>query len=220
MAEEFLKFMTGIAGGEPKKTQYSIAPGVVTNILDVLGEARVEVHIPSHPGLSPQARLISTGGSGGTGFFWLPQFNDEVLVAFNQDDLRDAYILGGLWSTIKRPPVMAPWYQLMKRVIKTGMVMGFGHEIEFDDALQSITIKSSTQDKIVIGPGKIEISPLLGLKITLSLLETPPSISLEAQVGNIELKAPFGKISLDAGLGVEIKTNAICSIEGTLVKIN
>ena len=69
MADEFFKWMSGKGEGEDGKTRYAIAPGIVENIIDFLGEARVEVRIPTRPGLSPQARLVSTAGSGGSWVF-------------------------------------------------------------------------------------------------------------------------------------------------------
>jgi phage baseplate assembly protein gpV len=159
---------------------------------------------------------------------WLPQINDEVLVLFNQNDERDAFVIGGLWNTLDRPPALAPTDFMTKRTIKTGLAGGMGHEIEFDDALQSIKITSSTQQKVVIDPEKIEISATAGaLKITMDLLGVPPSITLENIAGDIQLKAPAGKISLQ-GLQIDIQGTASadfgsigpCNIQGLPVKIN
>ena len=224
MADEFLKWATGTSGGG----HYSIAPGIVINNLDFLAEGRVEVRIPSHPRFSPLARLVGAGSGSGKGFFWVPQIKDEVLVAFHQGDLRDAYIVGGLWSTLQRTPIVDPIRPLMKRVIKTGLLPGIGHEIEFDDALQSITIKTPLEDKVEIGPGKVEISTAAGLlSISLNLMATPPKVSIESTLGNIELSAPMGKISLSAmqveingTATAELKSEGVCTVQGSLVKIN
>ena len=223
MADKLLEWISGAVDTE----QYSIAPGIVKNNLDLLGEGRVQVRIPSRPAFSPWARLLGLGGGAEKGFFWVPQLDDEVLVAFNQNDERDAYILGGLWSMMQRPPVLLPFDQLRKRVIKTGLIGGIGHEIEFDDVLQSITITSSTEQKITIDPFKIQLSAAFGL-ITITLGVKPTmGISIEA-LGNIELKAPLGKISLQAlevevkgTLKTEVKTDlGPCVIQGLPVKIN
>lgn len=224
MAEDFLQWM---AAGSENQDRYAIAPGFVTNNIDPLSEGKVEVDIPSYDLEGIFARLVAVGGGMGRGFLWVPQLRDEVLVAFNQDNPMDAYILGGIWSMIQRPPGIIPTDLLSKRVIKTGILPGFGHEIEMDDVTQSITIKTTTNDKITLGPGKIEIGTVIGLKLTLNLFDTPPSISIEATAGNIELKAPFGKISLNAlqveingDLNTEIKSTGLCAIKGKLVKIS
>ena len=44
-----------------------------------------------------------------------------MLVAFSQNDLNAAYVIGGLWSTRDRPPLSLPTDFIIKRVIKTGI---------------------------------------------------------------------------------------------------
>ena len=46
-------------------------------------EGRVQVRIPSIPAMEPWARVPSLGGGSGRGFVWIPQIDDEVLVAEN-----------------------------------------------------------------------------------------------------------------------------------------
>ena len=202
---------------------YAIMPAVVTNNLDVLAEGRVQVQIPSLPAYEPWCRVASVGGSSGRGFLLIPQIDDEVLVAFNQNDERDAYVLGGLWNTRDRPPVTIPTDFLTKRVLKTGMTSAVGHEIEFDDALQSIKITTSTSQKITIDPLKIEMTNLAGtVKITLD--NTQQAISIEA-VAPSELKAALIKltaanIDINGTVATNVKSTGVCNITGTLVKIN
>ena len=213
-----------VTSGEERSTEgFAIAPGVVTNNLDALAEGRVQVQIPSLPAYEPWARLSAVGGGSGRGFLWVPQIDDEVLVAFSQNDERDAYVLGGLWNTRDRPPVTIPTDFLIKRVIKTGMTSGVGHEIEFDDALQSIKITTSTQQKITIDPFKIEMTNMAGtVKITLD--NTQQSVAIEA-VASIELKAAQIKLSganidINGTVATNVKSSGVCNITGSLVKIN
>src|SRR4051812_32874432 len=149
-------------GVESQPDGFAIAPGVVTNNLDAVAEGRVQVRIPSIPGMEPWCRLPSVGGGSGRGFVWVPQVDDEVLVAFAQNDSSAAYVLGGLWSTVDRPPLTLQSDFLVKRVIKTGIAGGLGHEVEFDDAMQKITITSSTRQKITIDPLQIKLENTAG----------------------------------------------------------
>ena len=202
---------------------YAVAPGVVVNNLDALAEGRVQVRVPSLPAFEPWARLCAIGAGSGRGFLWVPQINDEVLLAFNQNDERDAYVLGGLWNTLDRPPLLVPTDFLIKRVIKTGMAAGVGHEIEFDDALQSITITSSTQQKVTIDPLKIELTNLAGtVKVTLD--NTQQAVSIQAAV-SIELKATQIKlqaanIDIEGAVATNVKSGGVCNVTAPLVKIN
>ena len=207
--------VNGVAGPKTEAGQvYAIAPGIVTNNLDLIGEGRVQVRVPSRPSFAPWARLGAIGGGSGRGFLWVPQMDDEVLVAFNQNDVKDAYIIGGLWSTKDRPPVSLPPEFVSKRVIKTGMAGGLGHEIEFDDLMQSITITSSTKQKITIDPLKIEMSNMAGtVKVTLD--NTKQAISVQA-VTSIDLTA--AQINLNGKVAVNI-TSKMTTIGGGLVNI-
>jgi len=217
-----------LAGTEKKRESgYSIAPAIVKDNLNVLAEGRVQVHIPSSPTLDPWARIVGLGAAGSRGFIWVPQEDDEVLVAFNENDVRDAYVLGGLWSMLNLPPISLPTDFLTKRVLATGVGGAPGHQVEFDDALQSITVKTSTSQKIVLDPKQIQISGFMGAATLTISVGPPPSISIEA-TGDINLKAPAGSISMLAksvtikGLeSAELSTAGTCTVMGLeMVKIN
>jgi len=225
MSSGLLEWVTGISSS---KGDFSIAPGIVQDNFNLLSEGRVQVKIPSHPGFTPFARIVGLGGGSGRGFVWAPQVGDEVLVAFNQNDNRDAYILGGLWSTLNRPPVTLPTDFITKRVIKTGVKDSpLGHTIEIDDALQSIKIKTSTEQEITLDPEKIEISATKGVhSVTLNILDVPPSIKIST-VGDITLSAPTGKITLDAlelemsgEVSTSISSEGTVSVEGLSIELN
>jgi uncharacterized protein involved in type VI secretion and phage assembly len=218
------EFIDSVArnGRETKENGYSIAPGVVTNNLDLIAQGRVQVRIPALPAFEPWARLAAIGAGSSRGFLWVPEKDDEVLVAFNQNDERDAYILGGLWNTLDRPPLTLPTDFLIKRVIKTGKAGGIGHEIEFDDVLQSITITSSTKQKVTIDPLTMELKNTAGT-LNIKMDNASQTISINAAL-KIELKAT--QISLQGtqvelkGATINIQSAGPCSIQGLPVKIN
>ena len=200
MASGLLEWFAGTSkddeAGGGGGSGFGIAPGVVKSNFNMLSEGRVQVHIAAYPEIDPWARVVGVGGGDGRGFLWIPQIDDEVLVAFNKNDHRDAYVIGGLWSTMNRPPVISPTDFLTKRVLKTGMKDSpVGHSIEFDDALQSVTIVTSTKQQVTLEPEQIEVSAMEGaLTITLSA----SGIDIEATVGDLTLSAPVGTITLEA----------------------
>ena len=203
-------------------TGFAIAPGIVTNNLDFLGQGRIQVKIPSRPSFEPWARVSSVGASDSRGFVWMPQIDDEVLVAFSENDLSSAYILGGLWSTMNRPPLTAPTDFLIKKVIKTGLTASLGHEIEFDDAEQSITITTSTKQKVTLDPTKIEMTNLAGT-VTITMDNVSQAVKITA-VNKIEMKtATFevtaAKIDLTAA-EMSITSTGPFSVTGLPIKLN
>ncbi|MEN3330012.1 MAG: hypothetical protein V7638_4819 [Acidobacteriota bacterium] len=221
MAEALLDNLVQQGQGS-RHAGFAIAPGIVKNNLDFLGLGRVQVGITSRPNFEPWARLCAVGGSSSRGFVWVPQKGDEVLVAFAENDLGSAYILGGLWSTMNTPPLSVPTDFLIKKVIKTGSTQAVGHEVEFDDALQSVSIKTSTSQKITLDPKKIELTNLAGT-VTITLDNTSQAVKItavnkiELQALQIELKGT--KIDLTAAK-VSINSTGPCSVTGLPIKLN
>lgn len=201
---------------------FSIATGVVTNNCDLIVQGKVQVRIPGQD-QEVWARMCATGGGNNRGLQFTPQINDEVLVAMSQEDPTDAFILGGMWSTTNGPPAANVADLLSKRTLRTGLTEAVGHELEFDDALQSITLTSSTEQQITIDPFKIELKNTAGT-LTITLDNTTQTIKISA-AGAIELEA-LQKISLESsqielkGAKVDIQSFGPCSIQGLPVKIN
>jgi uncharacterized protein involved in type VI secretion and phage assembly len=78
--------------------------GIVTNIVDERGDYRVKVRFPTLPNggqdgeESHWCRIISYMAGKERGTFWLPEVEDEVLVAFANGDFNQAFVIGGLWN--------------------------------------------------------------------------------------------------------------------------
>jgi uncharacterized protein involved in type VI secretion and phage assembly len=217
LLDNFMELLSG-----PESEGFAIAPGVVTNNFDLIGQGRVQVKIPSRPAFEPWARVSAVGGSASRGFLWIPQMGDEVLVAFAEGDLSSSYILGGLWSTMNRPPISAPTDVLTKKVIKTGLTEALGHEIDMDDAKQSVTITTSTKQKITLDPTKIELTNLAGT-LTVKLDNKTQAVTISAankivlEAIAIEMKAT--SIDMKAAK-VSITTTGPCSVTGLPIKLN
>jgi uncharacterized protein involved in type VI secretion and phage assembly len=217
LLDNFMELLSG-----PESEGFAVAPGVVTNNFDLIGQGRVQVKIPSRPAFEPWARVSAVGGSASRGFLWIPQIGDEVLVAFAENDMSSCYILGGLWSTMNRPPISLPSDVLNKKVIKTGLTEALGHEIEMDDAKQSVTITTSTKQKVTLDPTKIELTNLAGT-VTVKLDNVTQAVTISAvnkialEALTIEMKAT--KIDMTAA-NVSITSAGPCSVTGLPIKLN
>ena len=204
---------------EDGKAETSIVTGIVINNCDLAMQGKVLVRIPS---LNQEvwARVTGPGAGSGVGHFDVPRPDAEVLVALVHNNPVDAYILGGLWNTLDRPPITLPTDMQTKRVIRTGLTPATGHEVEFDDALQSIKITTSLtplgQQSITLDPTGIEMKNLAGtIKITMD--NTTQTITVQA-AKSIELKA-LGQIKLQAA-NIDIQGTVLTKIAGGMVKIN
>jgi phage baseplate assembly protein gpV len=227
MPGSFMEWVSGVEGN--KSEGFSIAPGIVKDNFNLLSEGKVQVHIPSMPEIDPWARVASVGAGSGRGFLWIPQIDDEVLVAFNRNDNLDAYVIGGLWSMMNLPPTSDPVDFLSKKIIKTGVKDSpLAHTIEIDDLEQSIKITTSTSQVITMDPEKISIETSEGLmKITMDMVAVPPAINIESTTGDISLSAPLGKISLDAmqieissDLSTDISSTGTVGVTGEMITLN
>ena len=64
MATGLLEWFSGTQKEEG--SGFGIVPAIVTDNLNILGEGRVQVHIPAFPDLDPWARVVGIGGGSGT----------------------------------------------------------------------------------------------------------------------------------------------------------
>jgi uncharacterized protein involved in type VI secretion and phage assembly len=197
---------------------FGVAVAQVIENVDSQRLGRVQISLPWLPDVEPWARVavLSAGSSRGTWF--IPQVGDEVLVAFEQGDVRVPYVIGSLWNATDMPPADSPTDPIARRIVKTPA----GHTIELDDVKQSITIKTSTDQKVSITPEKIELSAGSGANTV--TLETAGTITLKAAV-KIDLQAPDIELSgtnlvLSGDASASLKAGATCSVQGALVRIN
>lgn len=114
---------------------HGLTIGLVTNNRDPEGMGRVKLKFPwlSEQEESTWARISSPMAGDGRGFFYLPEINDEVLVAFEHGDIHRPYVLGVLWGKDK-PPLSAEEAvggdkKVNKRILKSRS----GHRIILDD---------------------------------------------------------------------------------------
>jgi len=219
MANEAVKF------GFAQKVQTRPSPekingvslATVINNVDPTGEARVQLILPWLPGVMPWARVASTMAGMLRGLFFMPQIGDEVLVCFNQGDIREPFVIGALWNTIDRPPTLLPTDAVTQRKIRTPS----GHELSFDETTQSVTLTSNMRARVTLDPLKAELSTDAA-SVTISqdgnvTITAAQKISLAAPV--IEIKAA-SVLNVESAGTTAVKAGAACTVQGAVVAIN
>ncbi|HEV7607374.1 MAG TPA: phage baseplate assembly protein V [Steroidobacteraceae bacterium] len=202
----------------PDKRMTGVTLAKVVSNNDLSGQGRVQISVPSLPGYQPWARVATLSAGSERGSYFIPQTGDEVLVAFNQGDVRDAYVIGSLWNGSDKPPFRAPLDPVNKRAIRTPA----GHEVLLDDAERTIVIKTPGGQSITLAPDRIELKVSDSTKLTLS---TSGTVTLEAAT-QIELKAPTikatasGTLELKATGSGTLDGGASCIVKGVTVAIN
>ena len=131
--------------GPEKEHQINRVPGVVTAVVtsnsdpEKLGRVQVKYPwLPKQNGSelsSGWARLATVGGGSGRGIVFLPEVNDEVLIAFENGDMSSPYVLGVLFNgKDKLPKGDADLVDSgMKKVNQRVIVSRSGHKIILDD---------------------------------------------------------------------------------------
>ncbi len=227
--------------------EYGVLVGVVTNINDDKGGmARVKVKFPtiSDKEESTWARVVSPMAGASRGIEFLPEVNDEVLVAFEYNDINYPYVLGGLWNGKDKPPDTTANVvkngKVQKRIIKSTS----GHIITLDDTdkAEKISILDKTgKNSIVIDSAKNTLTIIAEQDITIeaskgNLTIQGDSVRLEAlkdlditargnigveAVKNTNVRGQSG-VNVESNAPVNVKSKAAMNIEGmtTTVKAN
>jgi uncharacterized protein involved in type VI secretion and phage assembly len=218
VANEAVKFGASHTLEKPEEKKiYGVSLAVVINNIDCTGEARVQLRLPWMPGFTPWARLSAQMAGTASGSFFVPQIGDEVLVAFHHGDVREPYVLGMCWNTMDRPPAPLPTDAVTKRKIRTPL----GHELSFDEALQSVTLSSNLMSTVTLDPTKAEISTpdarvTIGKAGDVTITATT-KLTLQAPV--IEIKAGSVLTAQSSG-ATALQAGGECSVTGALVRIN
>lgn len=220
MADEAVKFgltreIEGVTDRKEKKI-HGVTIATVINNVDLTGQARVQLMLPWLPGVMPWARLSNMMAGMGRGSFFVPMIGDEVLVAFNHGDVREPYVVGTLWNTMDRPPALSPTDSIIKRKIRTPL----GHELEFDEALQSVKLSSNLMSTVTLDATKAEISTPTA-KVSVGKLG---DVTISA-LTTLTLNAKAIAINATAGVTIQGKTaslrgDTLCVVAGTTVAIN
>ena len=96
-------------GADRTERRYGVYTALVTDIRDPEQQGRVKVAFPWAPdagggSYANWARLATLMGGNRRGSWFIPDVNDEVLVAFEGGDARRPYVVGSLWNGVDTPP--------------------------------------------------------------------------------------------------------------------
>ena len=193
-----------------------VVVGVVTNTQDPAGLGRVKVKFPwlSDSEESFWARVATPMAGKGRGFYFLPEVEDEVLMAFEHGDARFPYVLGALWNGQDKPPENNEKGENNIRSIRSRS----GHVIRLNDTDGEEKIEiidKSGKETIVIDTAKNTITLTSDKDIMLSAPKG--TIKLDAQ--KIEIKSS-ADTKIEAGAGMDVKATGTMNVKGAMVNIN
>ena len=191
-----------------------IAIALVTQNKDEEGLCRVKVSYPWHdkPRESYWARLAMPMAGTERGLVLIPEIGDEVLVAFEREDLRFPCVLGSVWNGKDKPPFNNNDGKNDKR----GLVSRKKHHLMFDDGSKGVVeLAHHKGRKIFFDDDGFSVQDENGNSVKAD--SGSGAMTIEAK-GKLSIKA--ASISIEATGTLEVKANATLTIRGTLVNIN
>jgi len=194
-----------------------VAVGIVTDNKDPDGLGRVRVRYPwlAKDAESFWARVCAPMAGKERGVVFLPEVDDEVLVAFQHGRIDAPVVVGSLWNGVDKPPVTNADGKNVIREIKSRS----GHVIRLDDTADAEKIEiidKSGNNRLVIDT-----------KANTVTIAAEGDIVLESKSGCVALKGKSvnvqsfsDAVSVDAKTGITLKASGDVTVRGTTINLN
>jgi uncharacterized protein involved in type VI secretion and phage assembly len=220
------------AGGAPIN---GVVIAQVTDNNDPNNQARVKLKFPwlDDNYESDWARVTQLGAGPNSGALFMPEVNDEVLVAFEFGDIRRPFVVGSLYNGQDTPNLGSGLFN-NGQVMRRGLISRKGHQfIFFDDPNKAgvaiissdgnlkISLNETNSEIHISSQGKVHVECQQDMT-----LESQANLSLKAGQGlkleagtDLKLKGSSGA-SLEGGSQVEVKASGQLKITGAMVDVN
>ena len=200
---------------------HGVYPALVTDIKDPDNQGRVKVKLPWLPdtagaGCELWARLATLMGGNNRGSWFIPDVDDEVLLAFEAGELRRPYVIGALWNGQDAPPeTMDGSGQNNKKVLRSRN----GVKITLDDqsGQETLLLETPGGQKITLrdGPGEVLIEDSNGNSVKLESAGITVTASAKVTVNASMVEVSASMVKVDAGMskfsGVVKADTVICN---------
>jgi phage protein D len=201
----------GSGSGSERGPINGVVSALVTNVDDPEQLYRVKLKFPwlADDYESDWARFVAPGAGPQSGVMFLPEVNDEVLVAFEMGDIRRPYVLGGLWNGVDKPRLGDSPFDNGKGN-RRGIVSRKGHRLIFHDSdSKSGILLRSGNDKLNLSINETDLK--IGVR-------SDGTIEIEA-TGNISIKSD-ADVSVKSSKNITIEAGAQLTLKGATVAIN
>jgi uncharacterized protein involved in type VI secretion and phage assembly len=185
---------------------YGVFPALVTDVKDPDGQGRVKISLPWAPDTDGSryevwARLATMMGGNNRGSWFVPDVNDEVLVAFEAGNPRRPYIVGGLWNGSDKPPAsMDGGGKNNKKVLRSRN----GVQVTLDDSegQEKMILETPGGQKITLkdGPGAVEIVDGNGNSVKLETAGITVTASAKVTINASQVEISAGMVTVNAGM--------------------
>jgi phage protein D len=194
--------MTLMNAGAPRSAH--VMTGIVSNHKDPddLGRVKVKLPVLGDSIESHWCRIAAPGAGAERGVEYLPEVDDEVLVAGAHMD--DLYVLGGLWNMKDAAPegnsAVVKGGKVCRRIIKSRT----GHVIAIDDSDDGGSISiidAAGKNRVIIDTSSKSIE-----------LVAEKDIKIEAGQ-NLNIESKMGATSMKAGTDFKLQSTTSATVE-------
>jgi len=185
---------------------YGVFPALVLDIRDADGQGRVKISLPWSPDpdggrYEAWARLSTLFAGNDRGSWFVPDVDDEVLVAFEHGDPRRPVVLGGLWNGRDRPPEsMDGAGENNKKVLRSRN----GVKITLDDqsGQEQLILETPGGQRITLkdGPGAVELVDSNGNSVKLESAGITVTAAAKVTINASQVAVSAGLVTVDAGM--------------------
>jgi uncharacterized protein involved in type VI secretion and phage assembly len=202
-----------------------VAVGLVSEVDAKLGRVKVMFPWMDPPQASYWAPIASLLSGKKRGARFMPELEDEALVAFDRGEFDHPYVVGFLWNGADEAPddvktnrvVVTPGGHELRFEDKEGdrrivLKTVDGHTLTLDDKAKSVTLVSKAEHTLEIldQDGKVTLATKSGGKVTLD--NQPGKAVVEASENTISIGPDGITIEVTAGT-LNIKSSAVTNIE-------
>ena len=185
---------------------YGVAPALVIDIKDPDNQGRVKVSLPwavdaKGARYEGWARLATLHAGNNRGSWFIPDVDDEVLVAFEHGDPRRPYVLGGLWNgRDATPESMDGGGRNFKKVLRSRN--GVKVTLDDQDGQESLRLETPGGQTLTLkdGPGAVEIVDSNGNSIKLETSGITVTAAAKVTVNASQVAISAGLVTVDAGM--------------------
>lgn len=202
--------------GDNLRHFYGVTVGVVTNNQDPDGMGRVKVSLPwlSDEDESNWARMATPMAGNERGTYFLPEVEDEVLVAFEHGLVEYPFVIGALWNGNDKPPESNGDGENNTRMIKSRS----GHIIRLldKDGEEKIEIiDKNEKNSIVISSSDDTITITADSDLTIQ--SSNGTLKLSGNGVEIESQAA---VKIQGSQDVDVKSDANVNLKGSIINLN
>jgi phage protein D len=207
-----------VSGGLSVPTSRTSLPGVVIGVVtdnkdpDDNGKVKVKYPWLGNEGTSHWARIARPSAGKDYGFVWIPEVDEEVVLAFEHGDINFPLVIGSLWNgKDTMPNKLVSGASEDGKITRHGLISPGGHSIVFYDKDDDAGIQITTKDK------KYRI--VLGSSDKKMVIYAEGDVRMETK-GKLDMKvdkdfslAVNGAVKIEAQKTLDIKSSSSMNIQ-------